>query len=257
MKTARDIGLLFQRYLTQLLRNPVWLVVGFSTPILYLALFTPLLKNAIGAGSPPGVNVLDLFLPGILSLLAFATGMSSGYKTIFELKGGVIERLRVTPASRFSILTGPILATMVMMFVFDAVFDAVVVAVGAGFGFSVHWLGLAVLAVLLGLLMIITAAFSVATALATKEISGFAATVNGINLPVLLLAGILLPISLGPTWMRVLAHFNPLYYLVQAARVLASGTLAGTAVWQALAVLVPLCALVLAWATSVFRKAVA
>jgi ABC-2 type transport system permease protein len=57
--------------------------------------------------------------------------------------------------------------------------------------------------------------------------------------------------------MRVLAHVNPLYYLVQASRVLAGGTLTGSAVWQAFAVLVPLCALILAWATSVFRRAVA
>ena len=252
MKTARDIGLLFQRSIIQLLRNPVWVIVGFSTPILYLALFTPLLKHVAGTGGLPGGNVLDLFLPGILALLAFASGVGPGFNTIFELKAGVIERFRVTPASRFAILIGPILATMLMMFVFDAV----VVAVGAGFGFSVHWLGLAVLAVLLGLLMIIVAAFSIATALATKEISGFAALINGINLPVLLLAGVLLPISLGPTWMRDLAHFNPLYYLVQASRVLASGTLTAVAVWQAFAVLVPLCALVLTWATRVFRQAV-
>jgi ABC-2 type transport system permease protein len=253
MKTARDIGLLFQRYVTQLLRNPVWLAVGFSTPILYLALFTPLLKRLAGSGGLPTGNVLDLFLPGILALLAFASGAGSGFGTIFELKAGVIERFRVTPASRFAILIGPILASVVMMLVFDAV----VVAVGFGFGFSVHWAGLAVLGVLLGLLMIIMAAFSTATALVTKEISGFAAVINGINLPILLLAGVLLPISLGPTWMRVLAHFNPLYYLVQASRVLAGGTLTGAAVWQAFAVLVPLCALVLAWATRVFRKAVA
>jgi ABC-2 type transport system permease protein len=253
VKTARDIGLLFQRFLVQLLRNPVWVVVGFSTPILYLALFTPLLKKLTGSGGLPTGNVLDLFLPGILSLLAFSSGIGPGFSTIFELKGGVIERLRVTPASRFAILTGPILASMVMMLVFDVV----VVAVGFGFGFSVHWAGLAVLAVLLSLLMVAMAAFSIATALVTKEISGFAAITNGINLPILLLAGVLLPISLGPAWMRVLAHFNPLYYLVQASRVLAGGTLTGTAVWQAFAVLVPLCAVVLAWATSVFRKAVA
>jgi ABC-2 type transport system permease protein len=252
MITARDIGLLFQRYINQLLRNPVWLIVGFSTPILYLALFTPLLKHLAGFGGLPGGNVLNLFLPGILSLLAFASGVGPGFSTIFELKSGVIERFRVTPASRFAILVGPILATMVMMFCFDAV----VVAIGAGFGFSVHWLGLALLAVLLGLLTIIMAAFSIATALVTKDISGFAAIVNGINLPVLLLAGVLLPISLGPGWMRALAHVNPLYYLVEASRTLAAGTLTGTTVWEAFAVLVPLCALVLAWATRVFRKAV-
>jgi ABC-2 type transport system permease protein len=72
MKTARDTGLLFQRHLTELLRNPVWLFVGFSTPILYLALFTPLLKNVV-----PGGHVLDVFLPGILALLAFASGISA------------------------------------------------------------------------------------------------------------------------------------------------------------------------------------
>jgi ABC-2 type transport system permease protein len=245
--------LLFQRYLTQLLRNPVWVIVGFSTPILYLALFTPLLKHLIGSGGLPTGNVLDLFLPGILSLLAFATGIGPGFNTLFELKAGVIERFRVTPASRFAILIGPILASMLMMLVFDAA----VVAIAFGFGFSVHWAGLGVLVVLLGLLMVTVAAWSIATALVTKEISGFAAIANGINLPILLLAGVLLPISLGPAWMRVLAHFNPLYYLVQASRVLAAGTLSGTAVWQAFAVLAPLCLLVLAWATRVFRTAVA
>ena len=253
MKAVTDTGLLFQRYLRQLLRNPVWLVVGFSTPILYLALFTPLLRHLAGLGGLPTGNVLDLFLPGILSLLAFASGIGSGFSTIFELKGGVIERFRVTPASRFAILAGPILATLLMMLVFDAV----VVAAGYGLGFSVHWAGLAVLAVLLGLLLVIVAAFSIATALVTKEINGFAAIINGINLPILLLAGVLLPISIGREWMRVLAHVNPLYYLVQASRVLAGGTLTGAAVWQAFAVLVPLCALILAWATQVFRRAVA
>ena len=94
------------------------------------------------------------------------------------------------------------------------VFDAVVVVVGVGFGFHVHWAGLLVLTVLLWLLATLMAAFSTAVALVTKEISSFAAVINGINLPLLLLAGVLLPISLGPLWLRVLAHLNPLYYLV-------------------------------------------
>jgi ABC-2 type transport system permease protein len=253
MKTIRDIGLLFHRYTLQMMRNPVWLFVGFSTPILYLALFTPLLKHFAGVPGFPKGSVLDVFLPGILSLLAFASGSSMGFSTIFELQTGVIERFRVTPASRFAILIGPILSGLMMMMVFDTV----VVAVGYGFGFQVHWLGLLLLAVLLGILAGMMAAFSIATALVTKDISSFAAIINGINLPLLLLAGVLLPISLGPLWMRVIAHFNPLYYLVQASRALAVGSFSSPAVWQAFAVLVPLCAVVLLWATRVFRKAVA
>jgi hypothetical protein len=45
--------------------------------------------------------------------------------------------------------------------------------------------------------------------------------------------------------------------LVAASRVLASGSFAGPHVWQGFAVLVPLCVVVLAWATRVFRRAVA
>jgi ABC-2 type transport system permease protein len=253
MNATLDFRLLYRRSAQQLVRNPVWLVVGFSTPLLYLALFTPLLKNLTGGSLASGGQVLDGFLPGILALLAFATGTAAGFTTIFELQAGVIERLRVTPASRVAILVGPIVASMTMMFLFDAV----MVAVGAAFGFTVHLAGLAVLAVLLGVFMATMAAFSIAIALLTKEISGFAAIINGINLPVMLLAGVLLPISLGPSWLQTLAHLNPLYYLVEAARTLASGSFSGDHVWQAFAVLVPLCALVIAWATRVFRTAVA
>jgi len=248
MTLAKDTLLLARRSLIHALRNPVWLFVGVSTPLLYLALFAPLLKHYVVHG-----NVLDEFLPGILSLMAFASGSGQGFATIFELRAGVIERFRVTPASRLAILVAPILASMLMMFVFDAL----LVAVGAAFGFGVHWLGLLVLGVLLGLLMMMWAAFSIAMALLTKEISAFAAVINGLNLPVLLLAGVLLQISVGPEWMRVLAHFNPLYYVVEASRSLAAGSFGSDHVWQAFAVLVPLCALVLAWATRVFRTAVA
>ncbi|MGO8874242.1 MAG: ABC transporter permease [Acidimicrobiales bacterium] len=253
MRIARETSLLFWRYSVQLLRNPVWLVVGLSTPLLYLALFTPLLRHLSGSPTLGGRSVIQEFLPGILALLAYASGSGPGFSTIFELQAGFVERLRVTPASRLSLLLGPLLSGMVAMFVFDGV----LVAVGAAFGFRIHLGGLAVLAVLLGLLMCTVAAFSIAVALVTKDISSFAALINGLNLPVLLLGGVLLPVSLGPTWMRVIAHFNPLYYLVAASRTLSQGTYSGSATWQAFAVLVPLCAFTLAWATAVYRQAVA
>jgi ABC-2 type transport system permease protein len=236
-----------------MLRNPVWLFVGFSSPILYLVLFTPLLKNVTGVPGATTGSTLQVFLPGILALLAFASGASMGFNTIFELQSGVIERFRVTPASRFAILIGPILSGLTMMLMFDVV----VVAVGVAFGYHIYWDGMVVLALLLALLAMLMASFSVAMALITKDISSFAAIINGINLPILLLAGVLLPIALGPLWMRVLAHFNPLYYLVEASRALATGNFGDDAVWQAFAVLVPLAIIVVAWATRVFRKAVA
>jgi hypothetical protein len=45
--------------------------------------------------------------------------------------------------------------------------------------------------------------------------------------------------------------------VVVGARALAAGAFSSDHVWQAFAVIVPLCIVVLGWATSVFRKAVA
>jgi len=249
VKLATDTRLLCWRATLQYLRNPVWLVVGLSTPLLYLALFTPLLQALPRFG---GARALDIFLPGILSLIAFGSGSGMGFGTIFELQKGIVERFRVTPTSRLALLLGPLISGTAWMFLFDIV----MIAVGAAFGFHVNLGGLLVLFVLLGVFMIAMASFSVATALLTKDISAFAAVINGINLPITLLAGVLLPITIGPEWMRVIAHANPLYYLVSAARDLAAGSFGAQAVWLAFAVLVPLCALTLAWATRVMRRAV-
>jgi ABC-2 type transport system permease protein len=250
-KMLTDTWLLAERRIVQTWRNPLWLAVSFMTPVLYLALFTPLLKG-ISAGHPSTGQVLGVFLPGILAFLAFVNGSSMGFATIFELQSGLVERLRVTPASRLAILVGPIIAGLVGMYFFDVI----VVLVGWAFGYHLHWGGLLVLVVLTALLMTMFAAFSIAVALLAKEISSFAALINGINLPILLLAGVLLPISYGPTWLRVLAHFNPLYYLTEAARTLGAGAVSTSQVGLAFAVLVPLTALSLWWATGVIKKAV-
>ena len=50
--------------------------------------------------------------------------------------------------------------------------------------------------------------------------------------PLLLLAGILLPIDGGPGWMRFLSDLNPLTYVVDAERVLFAGDLLDAAVLQ-------------------------
>ena len=103
--------------------------------------------------------------------------------------------------------------------------------------------------------MATVAAFSIAIALTTGDISGFAAIINGLNLPVLLLGGVLLPISLGPQWMRVLAHLDPLYYRSPPP-----------GCWRPAPPAPPcgrrspcsaVCVLVLGWATAVVRRAVA
>ena len=114
MTFALQTELFFRRKLLETLRQPVWLVTGLTTPLLYLALFAPLLRSLAGGPAFPPGHVLDVFVPGILVLIAFGAGMGAGWPVIWELDSGVIERLRVTPASRFALLLGTVLRDVVM-----------------------------------------------------------------------------------------------------------------------------------------------
>src|SRR5215471_7796390 len=225
MRLPLQAGLFFVRKMLETLRQPVWVFMGLSVPLLYMALFAPLLKPLAGGPGFPTGKVLDVFLPGILALMAFGAGMGAGWVVIFELQSGVIERLRVTPASRFALLLGTVLRDVVM-FVVPAL---VVIGIAIPFGFHAHWGGIAVLLGLLALLTGTVSATSSAMGITLKEIGSLAAVVTGLQLPLTLLSGVLLPLSLGPDWLRALAHLNPMYYAVQAARDLAAGTIDSTA----------------------------
>ncbi|MHB8858755.1 MAG: ABC transporter permease [Thermoleophilia bacterium] len=253
MKLLHDIGLLYKRGFVHALRIPIWIIVGVSTPLLYLALFTPLLDNLAGGPGFPTTDVLDVFLPGILALMAFGSGTGAGFAIIFEIQAGFTERLQVTPASRLALLMGPILSSLTWMLFFTFL----IIASAIPFGFNLHVGGMLISLILISLLMMIFSAFSISVALLTKEISTLAAIMNGINLPILLLSGVLLPLTLAPAWMRFIAHFNPMYYVVEANRALSAGVIYDSRVVEGFLVIVPLAIIVLAWATRVYKKTVA
>ena len=246
-----EIGLFAKRRILETIRQPVWIVSELMTPLLYMLLFSPLLKNM---SIPPRntAEVLSNFVPGLLTLLAFSTGMGSGWTIIHELDTGVIERLRVTPASRFSILMGTIV-TDILAFLVPSM---LVLIISSFFGFIIHPLGLIVLLFLLSLLTAVVSSFSTSIGLIVKQIGSVAAVITSLQLPLTLLSGVLLPLSLGPVWLRVVAHANPMYYTVEASRVLATGVLVSIETLKAFAVMVPLTILTLWWATRVYRKTV-
>ena len=52
----------------------------------------------------------------------------------------------------------------------------------------------------------------------TRQEFVFAPFLNMVLVPVLLLSGILLPMSMAPPWLRTLSRFNPLSHVVDAIR---------------------------------------
>jgi ABC-2 type transport system permease protein len=251
MRTLLEIWVLFKRKMLETIRQPVWVFMGLTTPLLYITLFSPLLGKLSDPPLDTGA-VLDTFVPGVLTLLAFIGGTGAGYSVISELQNGVIERLRVSPASRFSLLMGTILRDIVAFLVPSIL----VIFIAQLFGFKAHISGLLVMLVLLSLLTAIVSAWSGSLGLILKQASSMAALVAGLELPLTLLSGVLLPLSLGPKWLQAIAHINPLYYAVEASRVLGAGIIGSPEVFKAFVVIVPLTVMTLLWATRVYHKAI-
>src|SRR3954447_16152888 len=105
MKLLQDTWLLFVRSLKETLRNPVWVIFGLVQPIFFLTLFGPLFRNVAKGPGFPGGNAMNLFIPGLLIQLSLFSAFA-GFGLIDEMRSGVIERLRVTPVSRFALLLG-------------------------------------------------------------------------------------------------------------------------------------------------------
>ena len=81
-----------------------------------------------------------------------------------------------------------------------------------------------------------------------------APVINMVMMPVLLLSGILLPMTLGPAWLEQTSDFMPFRWIVDAVRDVLRRRLRATAMFWGTAWAVVLFALALWWGTSTFRK---
>ncbi|MEV4704122.1 ABC transporter permease [Actinoplanes sp. NPDC049316] len=250
MKLLRDTWLIFQRQALLLLRNPVWILVGVFQPVMYLLLFAPLLKPALNVRT--NAEAYEIFVPGLLVLLAIFGGLFQGFGLIAELRAGVIERSRVTPVSRFALLLGrslrdtvSLLAQAVIITLLALLFDLRVV------------LGNLLLAYLmLALISLMTSAVSYGVALAVKSEDVLAPLMNTVAQPVLLLSGILLPLTFAPGWLQGIADWNPFSWAVDGVRALFRGDLGASAVWQGLLIMAVLAVAAITWAARLFARSV-
>jgi ABC-2 type transport system permease protein len=221
----RDTKIVMQRELRPVLRDPFSLIFGMIQPLVFLALFGPLLKGSLG-GSLDG-GVWQWFVPAILVMTTLFGTSATGSNLLFEFQTGAHERMLVTPLSRSSLLVGRALKEMVPLFG-QAV---IVIAVMTPFGFDLHLGGAIIGLALLALFGIGLSSFSYALAIAVRKQDWMFWVVQQTFLfPLMILSGMLLPLETGPEWMRVASKFNPLSYLVDAERTLFAGDVTSTTV---------------------------
>jgi ABC-2 type transport system permease protein len=246
---TRDIGLVFVRSVRPTLRNPVVIVIGLSQPLLYLLLFGPLL-GGIGQRPSGQGSSWQWFVPGIMVQMALFGTAYAGFALIPEIRSGALERLRVTPVSRTALLLGRVLRDVVLL----VVQCTLIAVVSLLLGFRTAPGPLLGALALIAVVGVAVGSASYALALILKQEYAFAPALTSTVIPVMLLSGVLLPMTLAPAWLHDIALVNPLSHVVDAERAIIAGQWGLTAVW-----LGPLLAVVLAvagaaWGARTFRR---
>ncbi len=212
---ARDTRHVMVRELRPLVREPFSIFMALVQPLVFLALFAPLLPD-LGSGR----SALTWFVPGIVTMSALVGASFTGSNLSEELTSGSHERLLVTPISRSALLVGRALKEIVPM----VAQTAIIVALCVPFGLDLHPLGIAAGVAILALFCVGVGSMSYALALATRGQEWVFWTVQQTLLfPALLLAGVLLPLDGAPRWLRVMSEANPLTHIVDAERALFDG----------------------------------
>lgn len=251
MKLARDTWLTFQYEAGQLIHNPVNVAISLLQPITYLLLFTPFLKSVLGASTYGAAY--RIYVPSLFCAMGVFSGLFAGFALIGAIRQGVIARFRITPLSRTGLLLG-----RELVFVALVGFQAVVIAVAALiFGLRVPPINLLLALLLLAMMVLIGVSISYMLAILVPDVNVLMNVTNGITEPIALLAGILIPLSVAPLWVRDVALWNPFAWGANGMRAIFQGHLGAHVVWEASIILVALAAATIVGSSRLFNREIA
>jgi ABC-2 type transport system permease protein len=251
MKLARDTWLTLEYEVGQLVHSPVAIAISLMQPVTYLLLFTPFLKSVLGASSYGGAYAI--YVPSLFAAMGIFSGMFAGFALIAAMRQGVIARFRVTPLSRAGLLLGRELVFVVLVG-FQAV---VIVIVALIFGLRVPLQNLLLALALLALMVLLGVSISFVLALYVPSRTALANLTNGVTEPLALLAGVLIPLSVAPLWVRDVALWNPFAWGANGMRAVFQGHTGAAVVWEASIILAGLAALAVVVTARLFTREIA
>ena len=228
-RLVSDTGVIAQRNLLRLPRQPELLLAFTIQPIMFVLLFRYVFGGAIR--TPGYLSYADFLIPGIIVQNIAFGGFTTAIGLNEDMSKGLIDRFRSLPMSRAAVLAGRTLSD-----VFSNMLSAVILVVtGIVIGFSFHTDVPRVVAGF-GLLLLFGYAFSwvfawVGLLVRSPEAANSAGFIA--VFPLTFISSAFVPVRFMPSVLRAFADVNPFTIVVNAMRSLWLGSPAGNNVWEA------------------------
>jgi len=251
VKTARDTWLILQYEGGLLVRSPIGIVTLLFQPVAFLLFFTPFLKSVLHA--PSYQAAFQIYVPSLLCITGLFGGLFGGFALLAAMRQGVISRFQVTPLSRTGLLLGRELTLVLRVGIQSVLITVLAVMIGLRVRPANFVLALIVLAVT----VLLGVSIAYALALAVPNESVLPTLMNGLAQPLSLLAGLLIPLSVAPLWVRDVALWNPWAWTANGMRALFLGHIGASVVWEAAAILAGLALVAVALSARLFSREIA
>ena len=217
----------------KILHDPTEVLLRAVQPALWLLIFGQVMART---HILPGEKYLDFMTPGILAQSVLFVSIFYGIAIIWERDLGITEKFLVTPTPRIVLVLGKALSAgirciplMIIIYVLAA-FLAV----------DIIWKPINIVGVVFLLLLgaILFSTFSLIIACLVKTRERFMGIGQLMTMPLFFASNAIYPISIMPVWLKTIAHFNPLTYMIDGMRLLMIGTPSGYSLLTDYAVLV-------------------
>ena len=220
-----DGAVVAKRNLIKIKRVPELLVFTTLQPIMFILLFAYVFGSAIDTGT---VNYREFLIAGIFAQTVVFGATLTGVGLADDIQKGVIDRFRSLPMSRSAVLVGRTTS--------DVLNNVLVITVMSLTGLVVGWrIRTSLLEALAGFLLLLLFAYAISWVMAwvgllvpSVEVVQSASFI--VIFPLTFIANTFVPSGGLPGPLRVIAEWNPVSSVTQAARELFGNVAAGAPV---------------------------
>jgi ABC-2 type transport system permease protein len=246
---TRWLGLRTLRRFYRVPANPLSIVLF---PLIQLFVFSQMFKDIVQLPGFAGeTSYLEYLAPGqIVFTVFFATAWSGG-NLLFDYRNGMLDKLRVTPINRYSILAGELVPLFVECIVMGGVILLLSVVLGATVATGLP--GAAMILLLAACFGLAWSGTSFLPALLTRNEQA-TSFLSILFFPIAFMSTAFVPVALMPEWLQTVNRWNPLSYVIEAMRGLMIGTWDWALIGEAFAAIVLLAAVLQGATLWAFRR---
>jgi ABC-2 type transport system permease protein len=251
MTALRQTWQVSLRSLRVFARQPAYLGITLTQPLIWLLLFGALFKAITEIPGFAEDSYIDFLTPGVVVMLAVSSAGWTGMAFIEDINAGVMDRMLVSPVWRGALNLGSVVQSVITVSLQTALILVLALALGADYTNGIG--GVAILILVAALLAAAFASLSNGIGVLARQRETLIGAVSLVLLPLTFLSSALMQQDLVPGWIRTAGDVNPVNWAVEAGRSAAMGDLDWGLVASRVGLLFALVVVSAVFATRAFR----